>query len=145
MKPTTIRNLLLALAVLAAAATAQAYSLWPESLPKQPSLYVIHGYLDQAPEGTPIRDRIEISAANHRRMLLVTWYGTPGETSLDRDLSRSMARPFGIRGPEDLVSRIAEAPTGTRIEGTFAAYTSGSPWLLISELALPADESKPAS
>jgi hypothetical protein len=133
----TLRNLLLVIAVLAAASTARAFSLWPESLPKQPSLYVIHGYLDRAPDGEKILDRIDITADHHRRTLLVIWYGTPGETTLDLQLSRSMAQPFEIRGPSDLVTRIGNAPAGTRIEGKFAAYTSGPPWLLIAEIDFP--------
>ena len=132
-----VQILLLAAAMFAGATGARASSLWPESLPKQPLLYVIHGYLDRAPEGTKILDRIDISANDHRRTLLVTWYGTPGETTLDRHLSRSMAQPYGIRGPAELVEHMGSAPAGTLIEGKFAVYESGPPWLLIGELDFP--------
>jgi len=131
---TILRILSLTLAIVASAATAHA--AWPEDLPS-PEMYVIHGYLDRAPEGTKILDRIEISADRRGHTLLVTWYGTPGETSFDQHLSRRMAKPFQIRGPEDLVKQIGAAPAGTKIEGKFEAYTNGPPWLLIAELEFP--------
>jgi hypothetical protein len=76
-----------------------------------------------------------------RRTLLVTRYGTPGETGLDHYLSRVMAKPFAIAGTSEDVSRLAEAPPETKIAGTFAAYTHGAPWLLIADLTEPAPKS----
>ena len=119
---------------------ASAFSLWPEDL-HQPSLYVIEGYLDRAPQGTKIQDRIDISAQGRQHTLLVTRYGTPGETGLDRYLSRVMARPFVIRGASEQVERLMDAPPGTKVAGTFAAYTHGSPWLRIADLTAPAPKS----
>ena len=122
--------------VLALAAQSGAV-IWPLDLPHQPQLYIIRGYLDQGPRDAKVADRIEISANGKRRMLLVTWYGTPGETMLDRYLSRVMARPFLLRGDPEEVKRIVDASPGTEIEGTFAAYTNGPPMLLITDLQRP--------
>jgi len=124
--------------VLALATQVGAFTIWPFDLPRQPQLYIIRGYLDEAPKDAKIADRIEIAANGKHRMLLVTWYGTPGETLLDRYLSRVMARPFTIRGPGEDVSRMIDAPSGTEIEGTFAAYTNGPPMLMITDLQRPA-------
>jgi hypothetical protein len=73
--------------------------------------------------------------------LLVTRYGTPGETGLDRYLSRVMAQPFTIEGTSEDVARLANAPPGTKISGTFAVYTKGPPALLITDLVEPAPAS----
>src|SRR5207244_10874122 len=80
-------------------------------------------------------------AHGRRHTLLVTRYGTPGETGLDRYLSRVMAQPFAIQGTSEDVDRLVNAPAGTKIAGTFAAYTSGSPSLLIADLTAPAPKS----
>ena len=122
--------------VLALAARSSAV-IWPFDLPRQPQLYIIRGYLHQASSDAKVADRIEIAANGKRRMLLVTWYGTPGETMLDRYLSRVMARPFSLHGDPEEVKRIIEAPPGTAIEGTFAAYTNGPPMLMITDLQRP--------
>ncbi len=113
------------------------------SLPdfRRPSLYVIEGYLDRAPEDAEILDRIDITAQGRRHTLLITRYGTPGETGFDRYLSRVMAQSFAIRGAPEDVDRLGGAPSGTKIAGTFAAYTGSSPWLLIVDLTAP--EPKP--
>ncbi len=139
--PAMLRLLLVAAAlVFTNRSAASAFSLWPEDL-NQPSLYVIEGYLDRAPQGAKIQDRIDVSAHGRQRTLLVTRYGTPGETGLDRYLSRVMARPFVIRGAAEQVERLMDAPPGTRVAGTFAAYTHGSPWLRIADLTAPAPKS----
>ena len=126
--------------LLGVPAAASDLSPSPPFLP-QPSLYVIEGYLDRAPQDTEIRDSIEIRVNGRRRTLLVTRYGTPGQTGLDRYLSRVMAKPFTIRGTSEDVERLVGAPPGTKIAGTFAAYTQGSPWLLIQALTEPAPDS----
>jgi hypothetical protein len=126
--------------LLAAPVAAADLAPSPPFLP-QPSLYVIEGYLDRAAQGIEIRDRIEISVDGRRRTLLVTRYGTPGQTGLDRYLSRVMAKPFTIKGTSENVERLIAAPPGTKIAGTFAAYTQGSPWLLIQDLTEPAPDS----
>jgi len=122
--------------VLALAARSGAV-IWPFDLPRQPQLYIIRGYLDQAQPDAKVADRIEIAANGKRRMLLVTWYGTPGATMLDRYLSRVMARPFSLHGDPEQVKRIVDAPPGAEIEGTFAAYTNGPPMLMITDLQRP--------
>jgi hypothetical protein len=134
--PHALGTLLAAASLLVAARPSFAFSLSPYVL-HPPSLYIIEGYLDRAPQDAKIQDRLEITAHGRRRTLLVTSYGTPGETGFDRYLSRVMAQPFAIEGPSDEVDRLAAAPAGTKIAGTFAAYTGGSPWLLIADLTSP--------
>jgi hypothetical protein len=121
--------------VLVASTNVRAF---PQSLPTQPSLYVIEGYLDRAPPGAEIADRIDIEARGRRRALLVASYGTPGEPMLDRYLSRSMAEPYSLQGTDEEISRVIDAAPGTKISGTFAAYPGGPPWLLIADLTSPA-------
>ncbi len=108
---------------------------------RQPPLYVIEGYLDSAPEGAEIRDRVDISARGRRHTLLVTRYGTPGETGLDRYLSRVMQQPFAIEGMPEEVERLGGAPRGAKIVGTFTLYIQGPPRLRIADLTEPAPES----
>jgi hypothetical protein len=108
---------------------------------RQPPLYIIEGYLDRSPKDAEIRDQIDIIARGRRHTLLVTYYGMPGEIGLDRYLSRVMAQPFAIRGTSEDVDRLANAPAGTKIAGTFAAYAGGSPSLLIADLTAPAPSS----
>ena len=103
----------------------------------RPSLVVIEGYLDRVAPEAKVLDRIDIVANGRRRTLLVTRYGTPGETGLDRYLSRVMAQPFTIEGTSEDVARLVNAPPGTKISGTFAVYTQGAPSLLITELVEP--------
>ena len=91
-------SFLVAVGLLAVARTNSfARSIWPDDL-HQPSIYIIEGCLDRGPKDAKVTDRIEISAAGKRRTLLVTRYGTPGETGLDRYPSRVMAKPFAIEG-----------------------------------------------
>ncbi|MGH7897670.1 MAG: hypothetical protein ACREQQ_06940 [Candidatus Binatia bacterium] len=131
------RMLLLAV-MLTAVARLDALAVWPENLPRQPSLYMIRGYLDRAPDGARIVDRIEIAHGRDARRLLVASYGTPGVTTLDLYLSRSMVQTYWLSGDEAEVKRVMSAPPGTRIEGLFVAYTSAPPKLLIAELTSPA-------
>ena len=131
---------LLAAACFLVAARSLAFSAWPNDLP-QPSHYVIEGYLDHGPKDANICDRIDIVAHGKRHTLLVTHYGTPGETGLDRYLSRVMAKPFDIWGTSEDVDRLVDAPPGTKIAGTFAAYTQGAPSLLIADLTEPEPKS----
>jgi len=138
--PRAFARLRAACLLIGACAAAFAFSPSPPFL-HQPSLYVIEGYLDRAPQGVEIHDVIDIRANGRRRSLLVTRYGTPGETGLDRYLSRVMAQPFTLRGAFEDVDRLVDAPPGAKIAGTFAAYTQGSPWLLIQDLTAPAPNS----
>ena len=139
--PRALGRLLGAACLLVAARTAS-FALSPRSGDlHQPSLYIIEGYLDRAPHDVEIQDKIDITAHGRRHTLLVTRYGTPGETGLDRYLSRVMAQPFAIQGTSEDVERLANAPAGTKIAGTFAAYTCGSPSLLITDLTAPAPKS----
>jgi hypothetical protein len=129
-----------ALLLLVVSTASFALSPWRGAF-QQPSLYIIEGYLDRAPRNAEIRDQIDIVARGRRHTLLVTRYGMPGEIGLDRYLSRVMAQPFAIRGASEDVDRIANAPGGTKIAGTFAAYTGGAPSLLIADLTAPPPQS----
>jgi hypothetical protein len=113
------------------------------SLPNvhSPPLYLIEGYLDRAPQEAEVVDRIHITAQGRRHTLLILRYGMPGEIGLDRYLSRVMTESFAIQGASEDVERLAGAPSGTKIAGTFAAYTGSSPWLLIVDLTAPAPKS----
>jgi hypothetical protein len=107
----------------------------------RPSLVIIEGYLDRVGTEAKVLDRVDIVADGRSHTLLVTRYGTPGETGLDRYLSRVMAQPFTIEGRSEDVARLANAPPGTKIAGTFAVYTKGPPSLLITDLVEPAPAS----
>jgi hypothetical protein len=134
--PRVLGMLLAACLLVAAQTTSFAFSA---SLPnfRPPTLYLIEGYLDRAPKEADVLDRIEITAQGRRHTLLITRYGTSGGTGLDRYLSRVMAESFAIQGAPEDVDRLAGAPLGTKIAGTFAAYTGSSPWLLIVDLTAP--------
>jgi hypothetical protein len=135
MIPRVLGMLLAACLLVAPITTSFDFSL-PNFRP--PPLYLIEGYLDRAPQDAEIVDRIDITAQGRRHTLLITRYGMPGETGLDRYLSRVMAESFAIQGASEDVERLAGAPSGTKIAGTFAAYTGSSPWLLIVDLTAPA-------
>jgi hypothetical protein len=132
--PRVLGMLLAACLLVAAQTTSFALSAYF----RPPPLYLIEGYLDRAPKEADVLDRIDITAQGRRHTLLITRYATPGETGLDRYLSRVvMAQSFAIQGATEEVDRLAGAPPGTKIAGTFAAYTGGSPWLLIVDLTAP--------
>jgi hypothetical protein len=126
-------------ACLLVAANTTAFEFSPPNF-NAPSLYLIEGYLDRAPRDAEIVDRIAITVQGRRHTLLITRYGMPGETGPDRYLSRVLPQPFAIQGGSEDVERLAGAPPGTKIAGTFAAYTGSSPWLLIVDLTAPAPE-----
>jgi hypothetical protein len=121
-------------ALLGALATAgAALAVWPDSLP-QPNLYRVVGYLDQAAPNVKVRDRITIYARGHRdRELLVAQYGTPGETSIDLELSRALGRRYAVAGSPEDVERLFALPAGREFSALFVAYQDG-PRLLIGEL-----------
>ena len=99
---------------------------------------MIQGYLDRAPEGTTVIDRVQIAATGRpTRWLLVTVYRSPGDLLLGRYLSRELMSPYLVRGKSEDVARLIGAPAGTEIKGTFIVYTAGPPWLFIAQLDLP--------
>jgi hypothetical protein len=123
-----------ALVTLTAATAASAFF----SFPPVPPVYMIQGYLDHAPRGTKVIDRIQITAtAKQTRWLLVTVYWDSGDVFLNRYLSRELMSPYWVRGTSEDVARLLGAPEGTEIKGTFVVYTGGAPWLLIAQLDLP--------
>jgi hypothetical protein len=126
--------------LVASAAVSSGISPGP-IIPNRPSLVVIEGYLDRVASEDKVLDRIDIIGDGRRHTLLVTRYGTPGETGLDRYLSRVMAQPFRIEGRSEDVARLVNAAPGTKIAGTFAVYTQGPPSLLITDLLEPAPPS----
>lgn len=130
------RGVLLA-ACLLVASHAQCFASPARAGSPPPSVYVIEGYLDRAPKDARILDRIDISANGRRHTLLVTRFGAPGETRLGRRLSWAMAASFTLRGTPEEVDRLADARSGAKVAGTFAAYTGTVPWLLIVNLAAP--------
>jgi hypothetical protein len=140
MRAFALGLLLSAFGIVVVAPTKSIARVWPDEI-RQPSYYIIEGYLDRAPKDIQIHDRIDIVVGGKRRTLLVARYGTPGETGLDRYLSRIMAKPFGISGTPEEISSLAQAPAETRITGSFVAYTQGAPWLLIADLTEPASAS----
>ena len=124
-------------AVLLLLTTATAASALPSPL-NQPPVYLIQGYLDRAPEGATVIDRVEIAATGGpTRLLLVTVYRSAGDLLLDRYLSRELMSPYLVRGKREEVARLLGAPEGAEIKGTFVVYTDGAPWLFIAQLDLP--------
>src|SRR4029077_11411904 len=66
-----------AILVLLTAATAASAFISPL---RQPPIYTIQGYLDRAPAGTTVIDRIQVAATGRPpRWLLVTVYRSPGD------------------------------------------------------------------
>jgi hypothetical protein len=127
--------------IFAAPTGAGAVSPWAHGSSTQPDLYIVEGYLDRAPKSAKIADRIDITAHGRRRTLLITSYG-PGRIVFDRYLSRGVIQPYSLRGTDEEVSSVIDAPPGTTIRGTFAAYTDAPPWLLIADLSSPDTNSR---
>jgi hypothetical protein len=127
-----VARLVLMLSVLGAAG-ASAFSLWPDSLPPT-NLYRVVAYLDRAPSGANIRDRIRIRAQGFpERELIVTDYQTPGETGLDLDLSRALGGRYGIMGSPEDVRRLFEIPPAQQLVAFVVAYQR-PPSLYIADL-----------
>jgi len=131
-----MRSLVVAvLVILAGVTSASAFSLSSDS----PRIYLIQGYLDRAPDGATVIDRVEIAASGEpSRQLLVTRYRSPGDVLLGGYLSRELISPYRVFGKGGNVSRLLGAPEGAEIEGTFVVYTQAVPSLLIADLDLPA-------
>jgi hypothetical protein len=128
-----------AFGVLSAASLASATYLWPDNMPTRPALYLIKGYLDHAPAEALVTDEIQIFAPGAQsRQFFITEYRTPGETPLDRYLSRVLGRRFALMGRKEFVHLVSEAPPGAEVAGKFLAYTTGYPTLVIAELETPA-------
>jgi hypothetical protein len=129
------RTLILTVFVVLSGATAARAWFF---LPSPPRPYIIEGYLDSAPKGATIVDRVEIFASDRpKHWLLVTSYRAPGEIPLDRYLSWPLLHTYALSGKREEVSRLLDAPAGTDIRGTFLVYTQSYPLLVISELDRP--------
>ena len=130
------RTLILGVFVVLSGATAAQARFFSSSPPRP---YIIEGYLDRAPNGATVVDRVEIFAADHpKHWLLVTSYRAPGAIPLDRYLSWPLLHTYALSGKREEVSRLLDAPAGTEIRGTFLVYTQSYPLLVISELDRPA-------
>lgn len=122
-------------------AVSPALATFPTALPRQPQLYRIRGYMDSAPVGVTIRDRLQISSRHGQpRELLVTEYGDPGEIPLTRELSSVIGPPrFTVSGKQESVERLFETADGVEIEAVFVAYTSSARMLVLGNLESSAD------
>ena len=115
------RSLGLALFALLIPITASAFAGTHFFFPAQPVIYSIEGYLDHAPDGAAIEAQVKVGAGGHNRALLITAYrrlGSGDPWALTRDLG--MYEPdFILQGPSEAITRILEAPAGSRVSGTF--------------------------
>lgn len=135
------RLIITAGAILASLLTSgPALAIYPGALPRVPQLYRIRGYMDSAPVGVTILDRLEISPRDGEpRELLVTEYGGPGEIPLTRRLSRVMGAPrFTVRGRQEVVKRLFETADGVEIEALFVSYAESARMLVLGNLEFPA-------
>lgn len=122
--------------LLSAAAGAEARPLFPI---EPPPAYIIDAYLDRAPKGATVVDRVQIFAAGQpKRWLLVTSYRAPGEIPLAEYLSWPLEHTYAVSGKRDDIARLLGAPAGAQIKGTFLVYTRNYPLLVIAELDQPA-------
>ena len=130
-----MRSLLPILVVLATVTSTPAFSFTLDS----PRLYRIEGYLDRAPEGEAVIDRVAIAAPGERsHELLVTRYRIAGGVLLGHYLSRELISPYRVIGNQANVSRLLGAPKGAAVKGTFVVYTQAVPSLMIADLDQPA-------
>jgi hypothetical protein len=107
-------------------------------LAEPPSALHHRGYLDSAPKGATVVDRVQIFAPDcPKHWLLVTSYRAHGEIPLDRYLSWPLLHTYALSGKREEVSRLLDAPAGSDIRGTFLVYTQSYPLLVISELDRP--------
>lgn len=125
--------------VIVTATTASLARRLPPLPPPQPPVYLIHGYIDRAPEKAKVIDRVDITARGKpTRWLLVTSYRAPGDVLLSRYLSSELKHPWVVGGKKEDVARMLDAPPGTEIDGKFVIYRTGYPWIMIAELNRPA-------
>jgi len=124
-------------AILATLSVAPALALSPRI--RQPSLYRIEAYLDEAPENAEVRDRIRISAVGRgERELLLTEYRAQGETDISARLSRrALGRRFIVRGFEKPVAELFALPAGEAFVAYLHAYLDAAPSLYVIELEHP--------
>src|SRR5438045_8881436 len=91
------------LAVLVSAASAAAFRV-PFRI--APPVYLIQGYLDQAPDESKVIDRVDVTAEGESvRWLLVTSYRAIGGVLLGQYLSRTLQHPWLVRGKREDVAR----------------------------------------
>lgn len=99
-----------------------------------PRLYTIRGYLDCAPSGATVVDRVELTDDGvSKRRLLVTAYRSSGDDPV-RYLSQQPLAPYSVWGKGGDVARLLAAPKGAEVNGTFVLYTQANPALAIANL-----------
>ncbi len=108
-------------ALLLAPVTAGAFAGTHFFVPAPPVIYMIDGFLDQAPTGTSVEERVTIGRGGQSRTFLITSYhrlGSGDPWVLTRDLG--LYRPdFILQGQSRAIARLLSAPPGTRVSGTF--------------------------
>ncbi|MEA2626795.1 MAG: hypothetical protein QOD06_2840 [Candidatus Binatota bacterium] len=104
-------------------------------------LYRIRGYLDRAPEGAEIIDRVQITRRGEKpRELYVLKYQDYPEVSLTQHLSHANpSRPYHVEGDEQLVARLFSARPGAEVHGVFYRRHAAGNWLYVGALDAPAD------
>jgi len=103
-----------------------------------PPVYLIEGYIAQAPDESKVIDRVDVTAQGESvRWLLVTSYRAIGGVLLGQYLSRTLQHPWLVRGKREDVTRLLKAPAGSPVEGTFVIYANGVPALFIADLDRP--------
>src|SRR5207247_10928100 len=86
--------------------------------PRHPPIYTIQGYLDRAPAGTTVIDRIQVAATGRPpRWLSVTVYRSPGDLPPSRYLSRELMSPYLANRKNEAVARLLGAPEGRQSKG----------------------------
>jgi hypothetical protein len=121
---------------------AHAWPGWGLVVPIRPVIYRIEGYLDRAPEGTQVLERVHLGGpSGQQRAFLMTSYrrsGNHGDPwTLVRDLG-AYHPDFILQGPPKTIAQILDAPAGAHIQGTFQ-YLAGTHSLLVNPYDLKID------
>ena len=116
----------------------RASAFWPFSGVTQRS-YTLHGYLDRAPAGVAVLDRVDMTTLDGRsRVLVITQYTKPGDVPpVDGRISREPVRNFTLRGSAADVNRMIGGPANGKVEGSFVVYEGSPAALMITSLAQP--------
>jgi hypothetical protein len=97
-----------------------------------PATYLIEGYLDELPRDVKAEEEVRIGTPRKERTFFITRYrrtdsGDPWR--LKRDIG--IYRPdFVLRGSDDAVNQILDAPQGSFVRGFFRHYTDAHTLLI---------------
>src|SRR5262249_28927803 len=95
-------------------------------------VYTMRAYLDCAPRGATVVDRIDITGGGaSRRQLYVTVFRNAGDGPVE-DLSQEPLSPYIVWGDGGDVTRLFAAPRGTEFAGTVVLYKQATPAFLIA-------------